>query len=336
MQVRCGMEVAAIERPGAGRGQVPRCARGDLRCRGAELGPVPRRLLEVVAEDLVQLDEVGASLRDPGGESLVQLGASGLRQRLVRRVADEQVAEAKRVVTPHQRGGRPDELLAHEAHEVAGERLLVGSKRLHGAAVEQLSLDGPALERLALEPGQLVDPCCEQGLDRRWDAQVGAVLAHHREHLLHEEGISPACVADPAAKLRIELVPVEEAVDQLVALLRCKGLEQYRRRVELATAPAGSALEQLGARQAQEQDRRVPAPVGNVLDEIEEARLRPVHVLEHGNERPLLRCPLHQPAHSKGDLLGRALTDTEQRGEARVLTVRREEVASRSRRRAST
>ena len=56
-----------------------------------------------------------------------------------------------------------------------------------------------------------------------------------------------------------------------------------------------------------------------MLDEIEEARLRPVHVLEHGNERPLLRCPLHQPAHPEGDLLGRALTDTEQRGDARVL-----------------
>ena len=31
VQVRCGVEVAALERPGAGRSQVGRGARGDLR-----------------------------------------------------------------------------------------------------------------------------------------------------------------------------------------------------------------------------------------------------------------------------------------------------------------
>ena len=40
-----------------------------------ELGLVASRLLEVVADDLVQLDELGAALVQPVGEALVQLGA---------------------------------------------------------------------------------------------------------------------------------------------------------------------------------------------------------------------------------------------------------------------
>ena len=63
-----------------------------------ELHLVPRRLLEVVAEYLVQLDEVGPALLEPDGEPLVQLGASGLRERVVGGVPDQEVAEAEGVV----------------------------------------------------------------------------------------------------------------------------------------------------------------------------------------------------------------------------------------------
>ena len=62
----------------------------------AELAPVAGGLLEVVAEDLVQLDEIGAALLEPVGEALVQLGAGRLRQRVVGGVADQEVPEAER------------------------------------------------------------------------------------------------------------------------------------------------------------------------------------------------------------------------------------------------
>ena len=55
----------------------------------AELDAVAVGLLEVVADDLVELHEVGAELGEPGSEALVQLGARGLRERFVRRVADQ-------------------------------------------------------------------------------------------------------------------------------------------------------------------------------------------------------------------------------------------------------
>ena len=61
-----------------------------------ELGAVAAGLLEVVAEDLVQLDQLGAVLLQPGCEALVEVGAGRFRQRVVGGVADQQVAEAER------------------------------------------------------------------------------------------------------------------------------------------------------------------------------------------------------------------------------------------------
>jgi hypothetical protein len=68
----------------------------EARCRGdrksgvvaSELLPIARRLLEVVADDLVLLDE-GDVLVQPGGEPLVEVGAGGLRQPVVGGVADQ-------------------------------------------------------------------------------------------------------------------------------------------------------------------------------------------------------------------------------------------------------
>ena len=43
----------------------------------SELGAVAAGLFEVVAEELVELDELGAVLLEPGGEALVEVGARG-------------------------------------------------------------------------------------------------------------------------------------------------------------------------------------------------------------------------------------------------------------------
>ena len=54
---------------------------GERRCAsGAELLPVAIGLLEVVPDELVELDELGAVLLEPVGELLVQLGPLRLRQ----------------------------------------------------------------------------------------------------------------------------------------------------------------------------------------------------------------------------------------------------------------
>ena len=62
----------------------------------AELGAVAVGLLEVVADDLLELDDAGGrAVLEPAREALVQLGAQRFWQPPVCRVVDERVLEAK-------------------------------------------------------------------------------------------------------------------------------------------------------------------------------------------------------------------------------------------------
>ena len=62
--------------------------------------------------------------------------------------------------------------------------------------------------------------------------------------------------------------------------------------VELAAAPAGPPVEQLRPRRPDDEQRNAGRPVGEVVDEVEQAVVRPVQVLEDEHERPLLGEPL--------------------------------------------
>ena len=99
--------------------QLGRAASGVGLVREVELAPVEGGLLEVVAEDFLQLAQpVGGDALEPGGESLVELGTQFLRHRLVRRVADEDVREAVAVVAGKLRAVGPHEFLPHEREQV--------------------------------------------------------------------------------------------------------------------------------------------------------------------------------------------------------------------------
>nr|MBA3787365.1 hypothetical protein [Actinomycetota bacterium] len=116
------------------------------------------------------------------------------------------MTEAKGIVAGNHRRARPDELLAHETQQVAGHGGLVDRQSLNGASVEDLALDRPTLERLALGPRELVDPGSEERLDRGRNAHVlTSALAHHRQHLLHEERVPFSRSQDPPPKSRVEL-----------------------------------------------------------------------------------------------------------------------------------
>ena len=71
----------------------------------------------------------------------------------------------------------------------------------------------------------------------------------------------------------------------------------------LRAAPSRTGLQQLGAGQAEDQDRRATHALGQVLDQVEQGGLRPVDVLEHDHPGPLARDRLQQPAEGPEDLL---------------------------------
>ena len=77
----------------------------------------------------------------------------------------------------------------------------------------------------------------------------------------------------------------EQGRDERVGVTGRERLEQHRRRVQLATAPVRPPVEQLGPRHAEQENRRVAAQVGHVIDEIEERLLAPVDVVQHDDER---------------------------------------------------
>src|SRR5947209_2009548 len=115
-----------------------------------ELLPVPDGLLEVVADDLVELDQIRATLLKPRREALVEVGARRLRQRLVGRVADQQMTEAVAVVACQLRLLRTKKIFADERGQPRVDPRLAGTQRRNRATVEDLALHRPALEHVSL------------------------------------------------------------------------------------------------------------------------------------------------------------------------------------------
>src|SRR5262249_56036377 len=90
-----------------------------------------------------------------------------------------------------------DELLAYERGEP--QRYLAAvAQRLHGSAVEHLALDGAALDDASLFGLELVEPRCEQRLQRGRHDDLAAALVRHRDHLGDEDRIPAARLTNPA------------------------------------------------------------------------------------------------------------------------------------------
>ena len=82
--------------------------------------------------------------------------------------------------------------------------------------------------------------------------------------------------------------------------------ERDRRRVRLASAPAWTAREELGASGADDEHRHSGRPVDEVVDEVEQAVVRPVEILEDEHERASL-CERFQEPPPGGERLGLAI-----------------------------
>ena len=182
---------------------------------------------------------------EPVGEALVQLRPDALWQRVVGRVADQEVAEAEPVVAGQLSTVGSHELPPDQRCQPRRHLRLLRCQSLHPAPVEELALDRAPLEHPPLGLVQLVEPDREQRLQRRRYLDV-LLLAGHRQHLRDEEWIAARGVRDPLVQLSRHLL-----ADQLVGFVVAQGLETQRAR------PGGMALQQLRPRHAKQQNRCV-------------------------------------------------------------------------------
>ena len=174
--------------------------------------------------------------------------------------------EARAIRADHvladQRGQTP----VHERYE------RLGRQRAHHLAMEDRALHGDAREQRALLLRQALEPGCEQRMDRGRHGQLGRlvrehpalvlaskqpVVDQHREQLLGEERVALAGIGDARGRLVRRAGVTEQVLHELPGLVRAERLQEDRCGVQLPATPAGTRLEQLGPRRAQQDHRRV-------------------------------------------------------------------------------
>ena len=216
--------------------------------------------------------------------------------------------EAVGALARDRRPALPGDEVAPEQVVEGRFELEVGRELLQHALPEDAADDRSALERDLLAPRQPIDAGRDDRLEGVGDPLPGApALEQHPRRLLHEERVALGLLQQRTAVVERELAVGEQRIDELLAVGLAERLQLDRGRAQAAAAPAGPEVEQLGPREADDQEGRILDPLGQVLDEIEQRLLGPVDVLEHEHERlrggelgrPLARCP--------GDLLLAAL-----------------------------
>ena len=191
----------------------------------------------------------------------------------------------------------------------------------HGALLEHLAGDRGPFQHRPLGLLEPVQAGGEQRLDAGRDAQVvevgrdpvavlaaqPALLDQGGQQLLEEQRVALGRPGDPpGGRLGGQGDRAGQGGQQPGRLGLAEGLQQQGGGVQLAPGPAGPLLQELGPGHGHQQDGGAAAVVGHVLDQVEQARLGPVEVVEHHHQRPPLGQQLQQPPERPGRLLGRA------------------------------
>jgi hypothetical protein len=235
------------------------------------------RLLEVVPDDLL-----GAllPLLEPGGETLVEVAARLLRDPGIGDFTDQHVVEAESIVALFVGAHGPDQASADEGKQPpVGASELIRRSQLHdGSASEFAACDCGPLEQGAFLRLKPVEAACEQGFDggrQRLDGFWPCFL-EEGEQLLDKEWVSLGDL-DNARSRRLSKLLSGELADEHLGFSLLERLEPDHIGVGDQGRPF---LLELGSRKADDQQRRLDRPRGEVLDEVQQRGLRPVNVLE--------------------------------------------------------
>ena len=201
-------------------------------------------------------------------------------------------------LTPHHAGQQPLQLLALETAQ-RGERLRRERLAQHGCVAEQPSF-------LGREP---VETGSDEGVQRLGDLErvdlahelVGRTFLHEKatveQHPHRLDGVQRDAFGpfqDLLAQLRRQ--PRHQTDEQLLHSLRGERLEVERGEVAVPRAPGRPLLEELGPRQRDHEQRLVARPLEQVLDEVEQRGICPLHVLEGEDRRVRVGQTLEEQA----------------------------------------
>ncbi len=312
-QRRSGGRLDAVERAPARAAEEPaalRCEGAGLVVDPAELCAVPVRLLEVVADDLVVRPVTSAArCSSQLARRACRSAAELLRHRGVRDVADEDVVEAEAVVARKERvvrdartpcargrGDRP------EAGAVPREQLATAPRwnsrpstearctTARSAGLE--AVDARGQERLDGRRHGLV--CRVAGRRRAWRGSARRRAGCPRR--ARRSGAEPrGARSRPAAAPR-----------RAVRLRRRQRIAARRASRRGGCRPGRALVEQVGTGEAEEQDWCAAREAGDVLEEVEQRRLRPVDVVDRDDERPPAGERLEQAPERPRRLVRRA------------------------------
>ena len=264
-----------------------------------------------------------ASRRDePVGDGRVQFCASLRGHARVRRVADQHVREAERLLARVRRPVGRDQPFAHEADEARRERR--PRRRGTSAPRSTRAAGGRARRPAGARAARPARPAGSRAARsrrvrrRRPRAARGTAGCPRRGRRSGRSSVpAPSC----SARARDASSPSASST--------------RTRPVALRRRPLRPRLQQLGARQAEHEDRRAAGERDDVVERFEQRRLGPVDVLDGDEQRPLVRDALQQAPQRPGDLLDRHRLGQEperaQQGAYRRLVVAQELVDPRAR-----
>ena len=199
------------------------------------------------------------------------------------------MAEPEGVVTLVERTIGPDQLLAREGEQRASETLRTLRQQLRDrGSMEQTALDRRSLQHGSLVRLQPVDARRQERMDRCRHRLVGGVgvVGEHCQHLLDEEWVAIGRADDPVPQRCRDGRVVHKALDQRRRLGGAQCGQRDEARTRPGRRPRRPGVEQVGACQTEEQDRRSAREAEHVLEEVEQGGLGPVDVVHRDDERP--------------------------------------------------
>ncbi len=213
--------------------------------------------------------------------------------------------------------------------ELSGREARYGGKTgpCEGLAENRGVLDEGSLGRV-----EAVEPCRDEGVERVRDRElaeragwfesaafdrVQAAIGY--EHPDRFDGVERNALGPPDDRSRGRLGQAfDEAIEEPAHRRRVEWREVERQEVPAARAPVRSTLEELRPGERDDEDRDVPAPLEQVIDEVERAGVGPVEILEHEGHERVGGHPLEVGPPGPEELAGTALrriADAEERME---------------------